>query len=215
MLRDCGVDVRTLDINRQFPDGVFIEDTAIVLDELAVLTSMGAESRRLEPAGIEPELRKYREVHRIQFPAAIEGGDVLIVNRTLLVGVSLRTNLAGINALTSIVQPYGYRVLPVPVHDCLHLKSACSALPDDRLMVNPAWLDMTALQGFAWLHVPESEPWGANLALAGDSVCLPSDHIETANLIRDQGFEVRTADVSEFAKAEGGVTCLSLRFNAA
>src|SRR5262245_13686307 len=102
MLRECGAEVRTLDVNRDLPDCVFIEDTAIVRDEVAGLTSMGAPSRRAEPAGIEPELRKYREVERVELPATVEGGDVLRVGRTLLVGLSSRTNPAGVKALEAV-----------------------------------------------------------------------------------------------------------------
>src|SRR5262249_30772102 len=137
MLRALGVDVITLDVNRDLPDCVFVEDTAIVLDEVAVLSSMGVESRRAEPAGIELELRKYREIDRVQRPATIEGGDVLRVGRELLVGLSSRTNRAGANALGALARRYGYELVPVPVWDCLHLKTACTVLPDRSLLTNP------------------------------------------------------------------------------
>jgi dimethylargininase len=212
MLRDCGACVRTLSVNRDLPDGVFIEDTAIVLDEVAVVTSMGAESRRAEPAGIEPELRKYREVQRVELPATLEGGDVLRVGRRLLVGQSTRTNPAGTQRLEDVVRRFGYTVLRVPVHGCLHFKSACTALPDGRLLANPQWLDGHALADFNLVSVPAAEPDAANALLVGDQVCLPAAHPETAELVRRLGFTVRTVDVSEFAKAEGCVTCLSLLF---
>ena len=212
MLRDAGADVRVLDMNRAQPDGVFIEDTAIVLDEVAVLASMGTPSRRAEPTGIELELKKYREVERIVLPATMEGGDVLRVGRTLLAGVSSRTNLDGVSALKAIVVRHGYRVVPVPVRGCLHLKTACTALPDECLLVNPVWLDTEALRGFEIVSVPETEPWAANVALVGASVCIAAGHARTAGMIRERGFDVRTADLSEFAKAEGGVTCLSILF---
>jgi dimethylargininase len=212
MLRQCGADVRTLDVNRDLPDCVFIEDTAVVLDEVAVLASTGAPSRRAEPAGIEPELRKYRDVERVELPATFEGGDVLRVGRKLLVGLSSRTNAAGVEALRAIVGRYGYDVTPVPVRQCLHLKSACAALPDGRLLANPDWLDAQALRGYELVHVPEAEPDAANAALVGDSVCLPAAHPRTADLVRRLGFAVQTVDLSEFAKAEGCVTCLSLLF---
>jgi dimethylargininase len=212
MLRRCGADVRTLDVNRELPDSVFIEDTAIVLDEVAVLTSMGAPSRRAEPVGIEPELRKYREVVRVELPATIEGGDVLRVGRTLLVGLSSRTNARGIEALQAVARQFGYDVKPVPVRQCLHLKSACTALPDGSLLANPAWLDPQALRGFELVRVPDEEPDAANALLVGTHVCLPAAHPRTAELVRGLGFDVETVDVSEFAKAEGCVTCLSLLF---
>lgn len=214
MLRDCGAEVQVMDVNREWPDSVFVEDTAIVLDEVAVLASMGAESRRGETAGIERELRNHQKVERIALPATIEGGDVLRMGRSLLVGVSSRTNRAGVNALDDVVRRYGYKVIPVPVHDCLHLKTACTALPDETLLVNPAWLDLAPLREFDRVPVPESEPWAANIALVGATVWVAAEHKRTAEMIRQRGFEVRTVELSEFAKAEGGVTCLSLLFSA-
>jgi dimethylargininase len=212
MLSACGAEVRTLDVNRALPDSTFIEDTAIVLDEVAVLASMGTEIRRGELAGIETELRKYREVYRTEAPLTIEGGDVLRVGRTLLVGVSSRTGLPGVQALEAIGGRYGYRVRAVPVRHCLHLKTACTALPDSSLLLNPSWLDVQSLPGFEKLPVPQSEPWAANTLTVGTTVCIAAAHAQTAELIRRRGFDVRTVHLSEFAKAEGGVTCLSLLF---
>ena len=214
-LRACGADVVTLDINRDLSDCAFVEDTAIVLDEVAVLASMGAESRRAEPAGIEWELGKYREIHRVQTPATIEGGDVLCVGRKLLVGLSSRTNRAGVNALEAVVRRYGYEIVLVPLGHCLHLKTACTALPDQSLLINPAWFDVRALRGFELIPVPEAEPWAANVALVGNGVWVAADHVETGGVIRERGFEVHTINLSEFAKAEGGVTCLSILFRPA
>lgn len=210
MLRDCGVQVRTLDVNRDLPDATFVEDTAIVLDEVAVLASMGTEVRRGELPGIQRELRKYRALHCVEPPATIEGGDVLRVGRTLLIGLSSRTNSAGAQAVQGIVGQYGYQVLPVPVCGCLHLKTACTALPDGSLFLNPSWLDLRPLRRFEHVTIPESEPWAANTVLIGSTVCLAAEHVHAAGLLRQRGFEVRTTPLSEFAKAEGGATCLSL-----
>jgi dimethylargininase len=212
MLRRLGVEVRTLDVNQDQPDCVFIEDTAVVLDELAVLASMGACSRWAEPLGIEPVLREYREVHPIKAPATLEGGDVVHIERTLLVGSSSRTNDAGIQALRAVVGRYGYRVIPVTVGRCLHLKTACTALPNGKLLVNPALLDMNELRPFEIIAVPEEEPWAADVLSVGQRVCLPAEHTRTADILRARGLEVETVDLSEFAKAEGGITCLSLLF---
>jgi dimethylargininase len=209
-LRDCGARVRTLAVNRDLPDCAFIEDTGVVLDEVAVLASMGTAARRPEPAGIEPELRRLREVFRIEPPATLEGGDVLPVGRALLVGVSSRTNAAGVSALAAVARRHGYAVVPVPVRGCLHLKTACTALDDRRLLVNPAWLAVEELRGFELVGVPEEEPWGANAVRVGTSLCLAAAHVRTAGLVRGLGFDVRVVDLSEFAKAEGGVTCLSI-----
>jgi dimethylargininase len=209
-LRESRAEVVTLQVNERLPDCAFIEDTAIVLDEVAILCSMGADSRRDEPAGIEPVLRRYREVERLGLPATLEGGDVLRVGRTFLVGQSCRTNAAGITLLSSIVGHYGYQVAAVPVHGCLHLKTACTALPDGRLLANPAWIDTSALAAYELVSVPQSDPWGANVLLARSRVLMPAAHQPTAELLDGLGFTVQSIDVSEFAKAEGGVTCLSL-----
>jgi dimethylargininase len=212
VLRDCGAAVVTLTVNRYLPDCAFVEDTAVVLDEVAILTPMGTAARRAEPPGIEPELRKYRTVERIDLPATIEGGDVLRVGRTLLVGASSRTNAAGVTALQAVAGRYGYVVRPVPVRNCLHFKTACTALDDQRLLVNPAWLDGSAQHGFETVSVPAHEPFAANLARVGATLLIAATHVRTADLLGGLGFAVRTIDLSEFAKAEGGVTCLSLLF---
>jgi dimethylargininase len=209
-LRVCGATVVTLEVNRDCPDCCFIEDTAVVLDEVAILTPMGTESRRGEPAGIEPELRKYRDVVRVRLPATLEGGDVLHAGRTLFVGTTARTNRAGIDALATVATRYGYRVVPVTVRDCLHLQTAVTALDDRTLLVNPSWLDLRDFAGFDIMRVPREEPWAANVARVGASIIAAAAYPRTADIIRDRGYDVRLVDLSEFAKAEGGVTCLSL-----
>jgi dimethylargininase len=214
MLERCGATVHTLPAAHDLPDCVFIEDTAIVLDEIAILCSMGHPSRRNEPAGVESELRRFREVRRIELPATIDGGDVLRVGRRLIVGRSRRTNAAGVEALTAIARPFGYEVDPVSVTGCLHFKSACTALPDGRLLANAEWLDKSALRRYEIVSVPDDEPDAANVALVGDIVCAGTAHPRTIELIRRLGFRIETADLSEFAKADGCVTCLSLLFQA-
>ena len=211
MLERAGARVVLLETNREHADAVFVEDTAIVLDEVAILTAMGAASRREEPAGIEAELRRHRsEVVRVEGPATIEGGDVLRVGRQVLVGITSRTNAAGIDALRAVTQRFGYTLRPVRVDGCLHLKTACTALPDGTLLVSPRWVDARDLEGFATLDVPVDEPDAANVALAGERVLMGAAHPRTIELVRARGFDVDSVDLSEFAKAEGCVTCLSI-----
>jgi len=215
VLRDCGADVTTLHVNPGFPDAVFVEDTAVVLDEVAILARSGATSRRGEVDGIEPTLRQYREVRRITAPATLDGGDVVVTDQAILVGASSRTSEDGARALQELTREFGYRVVRVPLRDCLHLKSACCALPDGRLLVNPAWLDPAPLEDFTLLHIPEPEPFAADFATVGETIVVSAANPETADLIRSLGFRVRAAVLSEFEKAEGGVTCLSLIFRTA
>jgi dimethylargininase len=215
-LAEAGARVVVLDTNIAHADAVFVEDTAIVLDEVAILASMGAPSRRDEPAGVEAELRRHRgELVRIEAPATLEGGDVLRVGRTLLVGVTSRTNRAGIEALEAATRRFGYAVRAVRVAGCLHLKTACTALPDGALLVNRRALDPRDLEGFALVDVAEGEPDAANVALVGDRVLMTAAHPGTLDLVRARGFAVDALDLSELAKAEGSATCLSLLFSGA
>ncbi|MDP6444742.1 MAG: hypothetical protein QGG36_24865 [Pirellulaceae bacterium] len=210
LLGELGADVRTSTANLNYPDCVFIEDVAVALDELLVVASMGSNSRALEPLGVLDELQTLREVERVEQPATIEGGDVLKVGRDLLVGRSARTNQLGVDALSRIARRRGYRVTSIDVLDCLHLKTACTALPDGRLLVNPTWLNPADLGDFECIMTLEPEPWGANTLSIDGLVVLAREHEATAELIEKCGFEIRRVDISEFAKAEGGVTCLSL-----
>lgn len=211
-LRTCGATVVRLDANRDLPDCVFVEDTAIVLDEVAVMMSMGAETRRAEPPAIESALREYRRIERVELPATIDGGDVVLCGRTLFVGESPRTNAAGIVALRQIVSRYGYEVVGVPVRECLHLKTACSALPDGSLLVNPEWIDTKPLGSRTLVRVPEGEPWAGDVLVIGECIVVSDAFPQTAELLRRLGWRVVPVSVSEFAKAEGGVTCMSLVF---
>src|SRR5262245_13370126 len=196
------------------PDAVFVEDTAVVLDELAVMMRPGAVSRRAEPAAVASVLAAYRPVHVMSAPAMLDGGNVLRIGRTLHVGRSRRTNEAGIEQLRSFAEPLGYRVVPVDFDGCLHLKSAVTALGDDRLLLNPAWVSAAAFPRCQTLRVDDREPYAANaLALAG-TVLFPSEYPRTCDRLIEAGLRVATTDCSELTKAEGAVTCCSLIFEA-
>ncbi|MFQ5637665.1 MAG: dimethylarginine dimethylaminohydrolase family protein [bacterium] len=212
LLEKCGVEVVYLTSNSDYPDATFVEDTAIVFDEIAIIASMGAASRRKEVAAIERELSQYRKIVHIEPPATLEGGDVVCLGSTVFVGLTKRTNEAGIKALKKLIQRYDYEVVPVHLEHCLHLKSACTALSDRSLLVNPEWVDITPFAEFNVITIAENEPWAANAIRINDTVCLHSLFPETAQHILDLDFKVETVDISEFLKAEGGMSCLSLRF---
>jgi dimethylargininase len=212
-LTRMGVSVRQLSGNSQYPDSVFIEDTAILLDEIAILTSMGTQSRAGESAHIAAELAEVRDLRFIRKPATLEGGDVLRIGRTLLVGLTSRTNADGIAQLTELLRPFGYTVVPVRVDGSLHLKTACTALPDGSLLVNPDWVHVDDLSQFRCWVVPENEPWAANTLPVHEFIMLPQQHVATADLLGEMGFAIQPVDISEFAKAEGGVTCLSILYS--
>jgi dimethylargininase len=211
-LAECGAEVRRLDDGEAFPDGVFVEDTAVVLPEVAIVTRPGASSRRGEVDGIARALLEYSGIERIAAPATLDGGDVVVVGKRILVGRSARTSDAGIEALGRIAAPFGYTTTAVGMDGCLHLKSGCTALPDGRLIVNRYWIDISDLGGFGLVNVPDDEPWGGDVALVSQTVIAAAAYPKTIALLQAEGFAVKPVDVSEFAKAEGGVTCMSLIF---
>ncbi|HYY97601.1 MAG TPA: arginine deiminase family protein [Pyrinomonadaceae bacterium] len=211
-LRACGARVLTLPPADELPDSVFVEDTAIVLDEVAVLTRPGVESRRGEVALIEAEVARLRPVVKVEPPATLEGGDVMRVGRTLYVGLSPRTNAEGASALRRFAAPHGYEVVAVEPRGCMHLKTGCSALDDGTVLANPEWVDASDFRGLEVLRVDASEPWAANVLRVGAAVCVGYAFPRTAAALSARGYDVRAVAVSEFAKAEGGMTCMSLIF---
>lgn len=211
-LEACGARVVTLPPVEGLPDSVFVEDTAIVLDEVAVLTRPGVESRRGEVSLNEPEVARLRSIVRVEPPATLEGGDVLRLGRTLYVGLSPRTNAEGAAALRRFAAPHGYEVLTVELRDCLHLKTGCSGLDEETVLVNPDWVDAAVFRGREVVAVDASEPWAANVLCVGGPVCVSATFPRTAEMLAARGYDVRAVEVSEFAKAEGGMTCMSLLF---
>jgi dimethylargininase len=196
------------------PDGVFVEDTALVLGELAVIMSPGAPSRRSEVVSVAQALRRYRPLAFIEPPNRIDGGDVLVVGRTVFVGRSTRTDDAGTDALARIVGVHGYEVVPVMLSGCLHLKSAVTALDDETVLLNPEWVDADAFSELNIVEICHREPHAANVVRAGSQILAGAAFPTTIRRIERRGFTVRSVDVSEIAKAEGALTCCSLVFDA-
>ncbi|KPK04058.1 MAG: dimethylargininase [Gemmatimonas sp. SG8_28] len=212
LLAMLGARVIALPEEPELPDAIFVEDTAVVLDEIAVLARPGAASRLAEVDTIESVLTTYRPLHRIEAPGTLDGGDVLRVQRALYVGRSTRTNEAGITQLAQLVEPLGYRVRAVPVAGCLHLKSACSHIGDSVVLVNGNWIDTGAFTEVELLEIDAAEPAAANAVLVEDAILMASDVPRTADLVRNRGRRVVTVDLSELRKAEAGGTCMSLIF---
>jgi len=212
-LAELGAQVEVLPAEPDLPDSVFVEDPAIVLDEIAVMTRPGVASRRSEGESLALALAKYREIRHITEPATLEGGDVMRIGKTLYVGYSRRTNIAGIQQLATMLHPLGYFVVPVEVHGCLHLKTACTYVGDGTLLANRAWMDADAFCSLKFLDVPEQR--GANALRIGETVVMPTAFPRTIDLLEASGFRVRVIDNSEMLKAEAGVTCSSLLFDAA
>jgi dimethylargininase len=202
LLESLGCTVVSLPADDAYPDCVFIEDTAIVLDDLAVITRPGAESRRGETRAVADALTQYRPLVHIEAPGTIDGGDVLVLDDRIYVGLSTRTNDAAIPQLRLHTRR---EVIPVEVYGALHLKSAITRVSRDTLLVRREWLDVTPFAG--WTLLEAEEP---NALLVGAVVIYPSAYPATRTLLESLGIEVRTVDASELAKAEGGVTCCAL-----
>jgi len=206
LLASLGLEVVSIPADPAYPDCVFIEDTAIVLDDLAVITRPGAPSRRGETRAVADVLAQYRPLVHIEAPATIDGGDVLVLPAAdgirIYVGMSSRTNEA---ALAQLRFHTRREVIPVNVHGCLHLKSAITRVSRDALLVNREWIDVAPFAG--WQLIDVEEPFGANALFIGETVVYSDAFPKTR--ARLQG-DVRTIDVSELAKAEGAVTCCSL-----
>jgi dimethylargininase len=213
-LEDAGCTIVRVDAAPELPDAVFIEDAAVVFDEVGIVTRPGATSRRAETAAVAGSVGRYRPLRFIESPATMDGGDVLTVARDVFVGLSSRTNAAAIGQMRVILEPYGYRVRAVSVTGCLHLKSAATALADDRLLLNGEWVARPQFEPFALVDVDPFEPAAANIVRSGRELVYPDAFPRTRERIERAGFSVRTVDVSELAKAEGAVTCCSLIFDA-
>jgi dimethylargininase len=215
--QDClaGLGVRIVPLQAQpdLPDAVFVEDPALVLDEVAVISIMGAASRRPEAKSLAAALSHYRGLKFLREPATLDGGDVMRVDRTLFVGISRRTNREAAAQLRELLQPYDYQVTPIEVTGCLHFKSACSYIGNNAVLVNRGWVDTDELRQFELIDVPLEEPNAANALLVKEVVILPTSFPQTRELLERRGFRVRTVDVSELQKAESGVTCMSLIFD--
>lgn len=217
VLERLGARVERLEEAPELPDSVFVEDTALVLDEIALLLRPGAPSRRGETGGVARALerhRAHRPLARLEGPGTVDGGDVLRLGRTLWVGRSSRTDAAGVAALAAAVAPHGYRVEEVAVGGCLHLKSAATAIADDMLLVQPAWIDVSRFGGLRTVEVDAREPYGANALRVGDRLLYAAAFPATADRLRRLGFALEPVELDELAKAEGAVTCCSLVFEA-
>jgi len=211
-LMELGCHVHRLPSDASMPDAVFIEDTAVVVDEVAVITRPGAKSRRAETEAVTGALGRYRPLATIQAPGTVDGGDVLRIGRTLYVGDSARSNRDGIAQLGELLAPYDYRVMPVVTRDCLHLKTAATVAADGVVVLNPAWVDRALFAHLTVVEVDPTEPFAGNVLQVGDTTICGAAFPLTNRRLAEAGVSVRTVDMSEFEKAEGGVTCCSVIF---
>jgi dimethylargininase len=211
-LKSLDVKVLALPEEPDLPDAVFVEDAAVVLDECAILTRPGADSRKPESESVAQALAPYRSLHTIQAPGTVDGGDVLVVGKRIWVGQSTRSNHSAIDQMQAFVEPFGYTVRGVPVNGCLHLKSAVTQVAGETLLINPAWVDKAAFSGMKFIEVDPGEPYAANVLLVGHAMLYQPAYPKTLQRLEEGGIHPILVDQSELAKAEGALTCCSLIF---
>ena len=209
-LRSLGATIVHAPPEPTLPDAVFVEDTALVFGETAVMTRPGAPTRRQEVESMATVLREYRPLRRIQPPGTLDGGDVMVVGRKVYVGLSARTNREGIGQLETLLREWDYEVIPVPVQGCLHLKSAVTQVAEELLLINDRWVSPECFGSMEMVSVAPDEPHAANALWVNGSVIYPAHLPHTAERLRRAGLRVVLVPSAELAKAEGGVTCCSL-----
>jgi dimethylargininase len=209
-LAELGCRIEWLAALEEHADGVFVEDTAVLTPEVGVITRPGAASRRGEVDSVAHALAARLPLVRVQAPATLEGGDVLQVGRAFYVGASARSNAAGVAQLSAALAPFGYTVEALPLHGCLHLKSAVTFIPPETLLVNPEWVDAARLRGARVVAVAPEEPYGANTLSVGAVTLVSAAYPRTRDRLMAAGIDTRVLEVGELHKAEAALTCLSL-----
>lgn len=214
LLAKLGARVVSLPEEPELPDSMFVEDPALVLDEVAIVCPLGTETRRKEAPSIAAALEPFRKLAHVKLPGTLEGGDVLRVGKRVFVGITARSNPEGIRQLAVILERFRYDLTAVAVTGCLHLKSAVTYLGRNTLLANREWFDWKRLEGLEWVDVEPSEPHGGNALAIGETVIFPASFPKTLARIEAQGFQVFPLDIRELQKAESGLTCSSLVFEA-
>jgi len=209
-LAQLGLTIRRIPEAPDLPDAVFVQDAAIVFDEVAIIARPGAELRRAETASVAKALSEHRPLRFIEPPGTLDGGDVVCLGHTIFVGRTARTNASGVDQLTVILASFGYTVTPITPSGCLHLQTAVTPVAERLLLLNPRWVDPGVFGNYEVVEVDPIEPFGANALRVGDSVVYPAAFPRTRARLQDRGLKVVTVEMSELAKAEAGVTCCCL-----
>ena len=207
-LKWLGLKVDTLPASEKFSDCVFIEDTAVVNDNKTIITYMGSDYRRGEVDEVKNYFRKSNEVIEMVPPALLEGGDVLRTDKELYVGISNVTNDLALKYLKMIFD--SYIIIPIPINKTLHLKTACTYIGRNVILICEDLLQSNFFKKFDIISVPKEESYAANCIGIQDKVIVPAGAIKTISMIKNKGFEVKTVPISEFVKGEGSLTCLSI-----
>jgi len=215
-LKDCGLNLTMMDANLQYPDGTFVEDTFVIAERVAIATRPGAKTRLGEVASVAAALRPFRpQREQIEAPGTVDGGDICQVDEHFLIGLSARTNEAGAAQLAAILARHHYSASTVDIRGhatLLHLKSGIAYLGERRFLVVPGFPAIDAIAGAERIEVAQSEGYAANCVVVNNQVLIAAGFPGVANALKERGVRVRALEMSEFAKMDGGLSCLSLRF---
>ncbi|SCY13249.1 dimethylargininase [Desulfoluna spongiiphila] len=211
-LKSLGLTVEVLEAEEAYPDAHFVEDTAVVFPEAAVITNPGADARKGEEVTIEKALTAHRPIEKITAPGTVDGGDILMVGRHFFIGVSDRTNDEGAAQLGAIVTRHGYTWSAVPVAAGLHFKSSVNYVGKNTLLVTETFQDRSELEGYTLLVLDPEEEYAGNTLLINDTLIMPKGYPKTRAKLEALELPIVEIDTSETRKMDGGLTCLSLRF---
>lgn len=211
-LRACGLDVVVLDALAEFPDAYFVEDTAVVTPDVAIITRPGAPSRQGEEEAIATVLAPYRKTTRIQSPGTVDGGDVFMVGTRCFIGRSERTNQDGAAQLGQILETFGNTWVTIPVVAGLHLKSSVNYIGNDTLLLTEDFAGMPEFNEYQKIIVAQTDEYACNTLWINDHLLTPKGFPETRKKLERLGYEIIELDMSEVRKMDGGLSCLSIRF---
>jgi dimethylargininase len=210
ILQKLGLTLIWVGVDNSLSDSCFVEDTAVIFREKAVICNMKIKSRAEEVVGVANVLQKLKEIHHIEPPASIDGGDVLKIEDKVFVGLTTRTNMEAIHQLSKILENSSEEIIPVKVHSTLHLKSACTYLGNDCVIVSRGHFDTHILQDYKKIVVPRGEEYAADCLGINETILMAKGYPKTKKLIEKEGFLVKELEVSEFRKGDGALTCLSI-----
>ncbi|GLC87445.1 dimethylarginine dimethylaminohydrolase family protein [Lysinibacillus piscis] len=212
-LKKCGVEVTQLEADEAFPDSTFVEDTAVLTAEFAIISNPGAAARNREIEAMEPAVKKfYDKVYYIQAPGTLDGGDVLQAEKKFYVGISDRTNEEGARQFKEIVEKEGYEATIIPLKEFFHLKTGIAYVGENRMVLAGEFVNHPAFASYDKIVIPKEDEYSANCIQVNDYVIIPAGYPETNRKLTALGYQTIELEMSEFQKHDGGLSCLSLRF---
>ncbi|MFP3859543.1 MAG: dimethylarginine dimethylaminohydrolase family protein [Bacteroidales bacterium] len=209
-LQKCELDVQVLDADESYPDGCFVEETAVITEDAAIITKPGDPDRLGEEKKIADVLARYKPLEEISLPGKVDGGDILRVGKHFYIGMSARTNEEGARQLSEILKKYGYTSSRIPVKNVLHLKTGVAYLGENTIIASKEFSDY--FSSFNILELSPEEEYAANCLLINDTLLIPKGFIKSKTKISDLGYNIIELEMSEFRKMDGGLSCLSLLF---